>query len=69
MAADNSKPNAWLRYAGLGTQMMVLLGLGVWAGLKLDAWLHLRALFTILLPVLALVIALLQLFRSLNKKP
>lgn len=65
--ADNNS-RVWMRYAGLGTQLMVLLGLGVWGGLRLDSWLHLRALFVILLPLLALVFSLMQLYRNLNKK-
>lgn len=57
-----------LRYAGLATQLLVLLGLAVWGGLKLDERLHFRALFVIILPLIALVISLLQLIRSLNNK-
>lgn len=56
-----------MRYAGLATQLLVMLGLAVWGGLQLDEWLHLRALFVIVLPVVALAVALLQLIRSLNK--
>lgn len=58
---------AVLRYSGLGAQLLVLLGLGVWLGLKLDARLGLRALFVIIFPVLALSYSLWQLIRTLNK--
>jgi hypothetical protein len=68
MGAGENRTSALMRYAGLATQLLVLLGLGVWGGLKLDKWLHFRALFIIILPVLALIIALVQLIRSLNKK-
>ncbi|MBS1615358.1 MAG: AtpZ/AtpI family protein [Bacteroidetes bacterium] len=68
MGHEENNPRAWMRYAGLGTQLLVLLGLGVWGGLRLDAWLQFRALFVILLPVLALAISFIQLYRSLNKK-
>lgn len=57
-----------MRYAGLATQLLVLLGLAVWGGLKLDERLHFRALFVIILPVIALVVSLVQLIRSLGKK-
>ena len=57
-----------MRYAGLATQLLVLLGLGVWGGMKLDQRLHFRALFVIILPVIALAVSLLQLIRSLNNK-
>jgi F0F1-type ATP synthase assembly protein I len=56
-----------MRYAALGTQMMVLLGLGVWGGLKLDARLQTSPLFLVVLPVVALVISLVQLYRQLVK--
>lgn len=58
---------ALLRYSGLGAQLLVLLGIGVWLGLKLDARLGLRALFVIIFPVVALSYSLWQLIRTLNK--
>ena len=57
-----------MRYAGLATQWLVLLGIAVWGGLKLDERLHFKALFVILLPVVALIFSLWQLIRSLNKR-
>ncbi len=69
MAADEKNRNAaLLQYAGLATQLLVLLGAGVWGGLRLDARLGFRALFVIIFPVIALVVALLQIIRSLNNK-
>jgi hypothetical protein len=68
MTGKENSTSDWMRYTSLATQLLVLLGIGVWGGLKLDEWLHLRALFIIILPVLALIIALVQLIRSLNKK-
>lgn len=57
-----------MRYAGLATQWLVMLGLAVWGGLKLDQRLSFKALFVVILPVVALVISIWQLIRSLNKK-
>lgn len=57
-----------VKYAGLATQLLVLLGIGVWGGLKLDEHFHFRALFVIVLPVIALIISLVQLIRSLSNK-
>ena len=68
MAGKENRTQELTRYASLATQLLVLLGVAVWGGLALDSRLHLRALFIIILPVLALVIALWQLIRSLNKK-
>ncbi len=56
-----------MRYAGLGTQMLVLLGLGVWGGHKLDIQLNVKALFVIIFPVIALGYSLWSLIRTLNK--
>lgn len=55
------------RYAGLATQWAVMLGLAVWGGLKLDQRLGIKALFVILLPVIALGYSLYQVIREFNK--
>lgn len=65
---NRSKTNNAMRYASWGTQMMVLLGLGVWGGLKLDEQLHTKPLFLILFPLLALTFSLIQLFRQLTSR-
>ncbi len=60
-----SKTSDAMRYASVGTQMLVFLGLGVWGGLKLDERLQTSPLFLILFAVLALVISLVRLYRQL----
>lgn len=55
-----------MRYAGLGTQMMVMLGLGVWGGHELDKKLQLKALFVVIFSVIALAYTFYSLIRSLN---
>ena len=67
MPAEGNKTSAVMRYAGLATQWLVMLGLAVWGGLKLDARLGIRALFVVILPLAALILSLWQLIRSLNK--
>lgn len=57
--------NSYMRYAALGTELMVLLFLGVWGGLKLDEWLKTKPLFLIALPLIGLVVAFYQLYKSL----
>ncbi len=64
---DKSYRNA-MRYAALGTELAVMLGLGVLGGLKVDERLHTTPLFLLLFPVIALVITFVQLYKSLNKK-
>jgi len=62
-----SKYGGAMKYAAVGTQMMVLLGLGVWGGLALDRKLQTAPLFLVLLPVIALFVSLYQLYRQLVK--
>lgn len=56
-----------MRYAGLATQWMILLGLGVWGGIALDKRMGFKALFVVIFPLLALGVSLWQLIKSLNK--
>jgi hypothetical protein len=67
MPGEKNRTTALMRYAGLATQWLAMLGIAVWAGLKLDERLHFKALFIIILPLAALIISLWQLIRSLNK--
>lgn len=46
--------NAIMRYASMGTQMMVIIGLGVFGGVKLDEYLGWKT------PVCTLVLSLLS---------
>ena len=58
-----------LRYASMGTQMLVALGLGVFLGLKADQWIRLGfPLLIWLLPLLILVGLFYQLARETSKK-
>lgn len=58
-----------LRYAGLGTQMLVALGLAVFAGMKLDGWLHLKTPLAVwLLPLIVLSAILYSVIKESSKK-
>lgn len=58
-----------MRYAGLATQWMVMMGLGVWLGYKLDKYLGWSVpLFLILFPLISLTVSLWQLIKEFNKK-
>ncbi|HTN17936.1 MAG TPA: hypothetical protein VL092_09665 [Chitinophagaceae bacterium] len=67
--SDNKKSNRELmQYAGLATQWLVMLGLALWAGMAIDKRISENArLFTIALPLLALIISLWQLIKKLNQ--
>lgn len=56
-----------MRYLGLGTQWMVLLLLAVWGGMKADDTLQWRfPLFTVLLPLVALIYSLWKLIQEFS---
>jgi hypothetical protein len=50
----NSNKKFLLRYAGLGTQLLIAIGIAVFAGLKADNWLHTSPLLACILPLLTL---------------
>ena len=56
-----------LRYAGLGTQLLVAIGISLFAGMKLDKWLHASPLFTVALPLLILIGIFYKLVRETGK--
>lgn len=53
-----------LRYAGMGAQILVSLGLAVFVGLKLDAWL--RTPFPLLVWVLPLLIIIGMIIKTIK---
>lgn len=58
-----------MRYAGLGTQILVSLGLAVFAGYKLDKWLNLSfPLLVLLLPVVVLCMMIYKLIKETSRK-
>ena len=57
-----------LRYAGLGTQMLVSIGIAVFIGLKADKWLHTLPLFSCVLPLLVLAVIFYKLMRQTENK-
>jgi F0F1-type ATP synthase assembly protein I len=58
-----------LRYAGLGTQLLVAIGLAVFAGLKADKWLHTSPLLVCVLPLLVLFGVFYKLMKETAKPP
>ncbi|MES1223946.1 MAG: AtpZ/AtpI family protein [Bacteroidota bacterium] len=58
-----------MRYATMGTQMLIVIGLGVFGGYKLDKWLEFKfPVFTILLSMLAIAAALYLSIKDFLKK-
>ena len=67
---SNNSNRDLLRYASLGTQLFVSIGLAVFVGLKLDKRLHTLPLLACVLPLLTLSAIFYKIFRetSRNKK-
>jgi len=57
-----------MRYAGMGTQFLVAIGLGVFAGLRADKWLHTTPLLACVLPLLILSALFYRLYRETSRK-
>ena len=64
---DDSR--AYMKYATMGTQMLVIIGLGVFGGYRLDKWLELKVpVFTLLLSLLSVAAAIYLSIKDLLKK-
>ncbi len=62
-------PNSYMRYATMGTQMIVIMGLGAFGGYALDKWLQFKfPVFTILLSLLSIAAALYLSIKDFLKK-
>jgi F0F1-type ATP synthase assembly protein I len=57
-----------MRYAGLGTQLLVSIGIAVFIGLKADQWLHTSPLFSCTLPLLVLFATFYKIMRQTGNK-
>ena len=68
MAENKWNPNSILQYTSITMQWFLLLGIGVWGGLKLDDRWHCKPIFIILLPLLALSYCFYTLIKSLQNK-
>lgn len=62
-------PESYVRYASMGTQMLVIIGLGVFGGYYLDQWLALKfPVFTIVFSLLSIAAALYLSIKDFLKK-
>lgn len=71
MGTEKKKSNNsdLMRYAGMGTQIFVSLGIAVFVGIKADKALNLSLpLLTLLLPVLVLCLMIFKLVKETSKK-
>lgn len=64
----NEKISPWLRYIGMTAQLLVLIALAVYGGIKLDAKFGMRPLLTVALPLLALAATFYNIIKETGKK-
>jgi hypothetical protein len=65
---SNSRQTVW-RYAGLTGQLIAGLGIAVYAGYKIDAWLSISfPLFVWMLPLLVLTAIILKIIRESTRR-
>lgn len=64
---NNNNNKDLLRYAGLGTQLLAAIGIAVFAGIKLDKWLHTFPLLACVLPLLVLAGLFYKVFRETSR--
>ena len=66
---SNNNYSDLLRYASMGTQIFVALGLAVFVGLKADRWLKISApLLVLILPVIVLVGIIYKIVKETSKQ-
>ena len=66
---SNNNYSDLLRYASMGTQIFVGLGLAVFVGLKADKWLKISApLLVLILPVIVLVGIIYKIVKETSKQ-
>ncbi len=64
----NNNTQLW-QYAGIGGQLLVSLGIGVFLGLKVDEWLHFKIpLLVWILPLLILIAMIARLIKATSNK-
>lgn len=69
MPEQNNASNDLLRYAGLGGQILVAIGIAVFVGLKADGWLRISfPLLVWLLPLVVVSAMIYKLIKDTSKK-
>jgi F0F1-type ATP synthase assembly protein I len=70
MGLDQKKRqlNAYARYSSIALQMLVIILIGVFGGFKIDHWLHTQPVFTIILSIVSVVLAIYYVTKDLLKK-
>ena len=69
ISGNKQKNVSLLQYAGIGTQLLVGIGIAVFIGVKADGWLKLKIpLLVWILPLLLIISFTLKLIRATSKR-
>lgn len=60
--------NSYARYSGMAFQMLAIILVGVFAGFKLDGWLNIKPILTIIFSIFSVFLAIFYVTRDLLKK-
>jgi len=60
--------NNYARYSSMAFQMLAIILLGVFAGFKLDQWIHTKPIFTVILSFGSVILAIYSVTKDLLKK-
>ena len=62
------KLDSFAKYSTMAFQMVIIIGAGVFGGIKLDEWLHMRfPLFTLVLSLAAVALSIYYMIKDLTK--
>ena len=70
MGLDQKKRqlNIYARYSSIAIQMLMIILIGVFGGFKIDHWLQTKPIFTIILSLISVVLAIYYVTKDLLKK-
>ena len=60
--------NDYARYSGLAVQMLAIILLGVFAGLKSDQWLHTKPILTVIFSIASVALSIYFATKDLLRK-
>lgn len=65
----SNKDNQFIQYSSLAFEMIAIMGLGVFAGYKIDGWLHMKfPVFTLVLMILSVIGAIFYALKNFINK-
>jgi hypothetical protein len=66
---ERKQLDGYARYTNLAFQMFAIIGVGIFAGVKLDQWLHLKfPIFTVIFSILSVSAAIYSAIKDLLRK-